>query len=167
MEKGKRKMEKRTTRRVFPFPLFLLPFLASALVLALPVVAGAEQPKLTSQLQARADAPHSTSRVIVTTTSGGRADEAIRAAGGRPGRFLGAIGGQVALVPDYALRRLAARPEIRTVTLDRAVSGTMQRTAAAVGAAWVNEQLGYDGTGIGIAIIDSGVSGWHDDLGPN
>ncbi len=71
------------------------------------------------------------------------------------------------IVPDYALRRLAARPEVRTVTLDRAVSGTMQRTAAAVGAAWVNEQLGYDGTGIGIAIIDSGVSSWHDDLGAN
>ena len=43
----------------------------------------------------------------------------------------------------------------------------MQRTAAAVGAGWVNEQLGYDGTGIGVAIIDSGVTSWHDDLGPS
>ena len=160
-------MEKSTIRRTFPFSLFLFPCLAAALVLALPAFASASGEKLAAALQLRADAPHSTSRVIVTTTSGGRADEAIRAAGGRPGRFLRAIGGQVALVPDYALRRLAARPEIRSVTLDRTVSGTMERTAAAVGATWVNEQLGYDGTGVGIAIIDSGVSSWHDDLGAN
>jgi len=158
-------MEKRTIRRIFPFSLFLFPCLAAALILALPAVPAAQENKLTLPLQARADAPHSTSRVIVTTTTGGRADAAIRAIGGRPGRFLRAIGGQVALVPDYALRRLAARPEVRAVTLDRAVSGTMQRTAVTVGADWVNEQLGYDGTGVGIAIIDSGVSGWHDDLG--
>src|SRR5688572_21845436 len=116
-------MGKSTIRRTFPFSLFLFPCLAAALVLAIPVFAGADENKLTRRLQARADAPHSTSRVIVTTTSGGRADEAIRAAGGRPGRFLRAIGGQVAQVPDYALRRLAGRPEVKAITLDREVSG--------------------------------------------
>ena len=166
MEKGIGKMEKSTTRRVFPFSLFPFPCLAAALILALPVLAAAQESKLAPALRARADAPHSTSRVIVTTTTGGRADDVIRAAGGRPGRFLRAIGGQVALVPDYALRRLEARPEVRRISLDREVSGTMQRTAAAVGAGWVNDQLGYDGTGIGVAIIDSGVTSWHDDLGP-
>ena len=160
-------MEKRTTRRVFPFSLFLVPCLASALLLALPVLSWAQENKLTHPLQARADAPHSTSRVIITTTTGGRADEAIRAAGGRPGRFLRAIGGQVALIPDYALRRLAARADVLRVAVDREVSGTMQRTAATVGASWVTDRLGYDGTGIGIAIIDSGVASWHDDLGPD
>ena len=160
-------MEKSTIRRTFPFSLFPFPCLAAALLLALPGFSWADESKLTRPLQARADAPHSTSRVIVTTTSGARADEAIRAAGGRPGRFLRAIAGQVAQVPDYALRRLAARPEVKAITLDREVSGTMQRSAVAVGAAWVNEQLGYDGTGVGIAIIDSGVASWHDDLGPN
>ncbi|MDQ3488110.1 MAG: S8 family peptidase [Acidobacteriota bacterium] len=160
-------MEKRTTRTDFPSSLFPFPFLAAAIILALPVVAAAQEGKLAATLRARADAPHSTSRVIITTTSGGPADEAIRAAGGRPGRFLRAIGGQVALVPDYALRRLAARPEVLRIALDREVSGTMQRTAATVGASWVTDQLGYDGTGIGIAIIDSGVASWHDDLGPD
>ena len=105
------------------------------------------------------------SRVIITTASGLRADAAIRAEGGLPGRFLAAIGGQVALVPDSALDRLAARPEVRRLTLDRPVAGTMARTGAAVGATWVNEALGYDGTGVGVAIIDSGVANWHDDLG--
>lgn len=158
-------MEKRTTRSSFPSSLFPLPFLAAAL-LVLPTLAAANGNKLAPALRARADAPHSTSRVIITTRTGGRADEAIRAAGGRPGRFLGAIGGQVALVPDYALRRLEARPEVLRIAVDREVTGTMQRTAATVGASWVTEQLGYDGTGVGIAIIDSGVASWHDDLGP-
>lgn len=134
-----------------------------ALVLALPVVAAGGQ--LDAALQARADVPRGTSRVIVTTTDGGRADAAIRAAGAIAGRYLPAIGGQVALVPDFVLTRLAARPDVRRVTLDREVSGAMERTSAAVGARFVNEQLGYDGSGIGVAIIDSGVANWHDDLG--
>jgi serine protease AprX len=40
----------------------------------------------------------------------------------------------------------------------------MERTTAAVGAASVRETLGYDGAGIGVAIIDSGITQWHDDL---
>ena len=139
--------------------------LAAAILLALPAVAGADARKVPAALEARAHAPRGTSRVIVTTTDGRRADAAIRAAGGQPGRFLRGMGGQVAIVPDTALLRLAARPEVRGLMVDRAVSGTMQRTAAAIGAGWVNEKLGYDGTGIGIASIDSGVTGWHDDLG--
>ena len=32
---------------------------------------------------------------------------------------------------------------------------------------WVAENLGVDGAGVGVAIIDSGVRAWHDDLGGN
>ena len=160
-------MEHRMTPRAFPFPLLHFSLMAAVILLVHPARAIAQDGKLSAPLRARADAPFSTSRIIITTTAGGRADEAIRAAGGRPGRFLRAIGGQVAVVPDFALRRLEARPEVARVTLDREVSGTMQRTAATVGARWVNEQLGFDGTGVGIAIIDSGVTNWHDDLGPD
>ncbi|MEX1129671.1 MAG: S8 family peptidase [Vicinamibacterales bacterium] len=137
----------------------------AAIVLALPALAAAGGGKLDAALRARAEVPRGTSRVIITTASGRRADAAIRAEGGLPGRFLAAIGGQVALVPDFALARLAARPEVRRLTLDRPVAGTMERTGAAVGATWVNDALGYDGTGVGVAIIDSGVANWHDDLG--
>ena len=158
-------MEKRTTRLSFPSSLFLFPLLAAALSLALPAFASGNAGKLAPALRARADAPLGTSRVIVTTTSGAPADAAIRAAGGRPGRFLQAIGCQVAIVPDSGLLPLAKRPEVRHIAVDRQVSGTMQRTGSAVGAAWVSEQLGYDGTGIGVALVDSGVVNWHDDLG--
>ena len=121
--------------------------------------------KLDAMLAARAQAPRGSSRVILKTAHGGRADETISALGGIPGRFLKAIGGQVALVPDAALSRLASRSDILQITLDRHVQGTMERTSATVGAAWVRESLGYTGSGIGVAIIDSGVTNWHDDLG--
>lgn len=140
-------------------------FFVVAIVLTLPALAAADGGKLDPALRARAEAPRGTSRVIITTVSGGRTDAAIRAAGGLAGRFLHAIGGQAALVPDSRLLTLAARPEVRRMRLDRPVAGTMERTGAAVGAAWVTENLGYDGAGIGVAIIDSGVANWHDDLG--
>ena len=41
----------------------------------------------------------------------------------------------------------------------------MERTSATIGASWVREKLGFDGTGVGVAIIDSGIANWHDDLG--
>ena len=58
-----------------------------------------------------------------------------------------------------------ALPGVSGVSLDRRVQGTLERTGATIGATWVHDTLGFDGTGVGIAIIDSGVANWHDDLG--
>ena len=33
-----------------------------------------------------------------------------------------------------------------------------------VGARAVQELMGYNGAGVGVAIVDSGITGWHDDL---
>ena len=115
-------------------------------------------------LRARASQPRGVSRVIIETIDGSPATAAINAVSGRPGRHLRAVG-QVALVPDTRLIELAARPGIRSISLDRRVQGTMERTSAAVGASWVRDKLGFNGDGIAVAIIDSGVANWHDDLG--
>ena len=142
------------------------------LLLAAPVVwttprAAEDDPRvsrLDPALRARAAQPRGLSRVIIETTDGGPATSAIKAVAAKPGRHLRTIG-QVALVPDTALEQLASRPEVRHVSLDRRVQGTLERTSASIGASWVREKLGFDGTGIGVAIIDSGVANWHDDLG--
>ena len=127
----------------------------------------ADQPgggKLDAALRARALSPRGTSRVIIETNDGA-ADRLIRSVHGTPGRRLRLLGGQVADVPDAALAVLAAHPSVRAIRSDRRVTGTLERTGAAIGAGWVRENLGFDGAGVGVAIIDSGVTSWHDDLG--
>jgi serine protease AprX len=121
--------------------------------------------KLDAPLRARALAASGSSRVIIETTDGGPADRLIRSLKGKPGRRLGLLRGQVADVPNAALESLASGPRIAAVRLDRRVTGTMERTGATIGATWVRDNLGLDGAGVGVAIIDSGVTSWHDDLG--
>ena len=58
---------------------------------------------------------------------------------------------------------LAASPLVRT-RRDGPATSAVERTGATVGATAVRQDLGYDGTGIGVAVIDSGVTPWHDDL---
>jgi serine protease AprX len=121
--------------------------------------------KLDVALQARAESPAGMSKVIVRTHPGRSVDQLLRALGANPGIRLPLVHAQVALVPDTALRALAASPEVLTISLDRVVHGTIERTASATGAAWARAHFDVDGSGIGIAIIDSGVTSWHDDLG--
>jgi serine protease AprX len=124
--------------------------------------------RLDRELRDRTHSPAGASRVIVRLNPGvspAAVDLAIRKARGTSGRRLLSVGGQVAYVPNAALATLASLPGVESVSLDRRVYGSLERTGATVGSGWVRERLGFDGTGVGIAIIDSGVANWHDDLG--
>jgi serine protease AprX len=153
--------------------LLALGALVAALAIAAPAVrlsarADAAAPRLDRVLQDRAAAGPGSSRVILRMRPGvssAAADHAIRKVKGMAGRRLPSVGGQVAYVPNGSLATLAAMPGVQSVSLDRRVYGTLERTAATIGATWVREHLGFDGSGVGIAIIDSGVANWHDDLG--
>ncbi len=144
-----------------------LALIAVLAAFAVPAVAAdhAGDHKLDSLLQQRAHAPRGTSRVIIQTVDGAPADALITALHGTPGRRLHLLRAQVAEVPDGSLDALASRPGVQAVHLDRRVHGTMERTGATVGASWVRQNLGFDGAGVGVAVIDSGVTVWHDDLG--
>jgi serine protease AprX len=139
---------------------------AMALVGAVPALAAgpSDLGKLDAPLQRRAAAPTGSSRVIIRTRDGRGADALVRAVKGTPGRQLAALGGQLAEVPDSALVALASSAHVDRVSLDRPVVATMERTSATIGASWVRQNLGYDGRGVGIAVVDSGVTAWHDDL---
>jgi serine protease AprX len=120
--------------------------------------------KLDALLRERAHEPRGASQVIIRTVNGLPADPLIRIVGGSPGRELPSLGAQVARVPDSELDRLAGSPDVISISSDRPVRDAMDRSAATIGARWVVESLGFDGSGIGVATIDSGVSAWHEDL---
>src|ERR1035438_6719586 len=66
-------------------------------------------------------------------------------------------------MPASALKDLAEDDEVVSITPDHALKAMDDETNDAVGvaAAW---QAGYKGSGIGVAIIDSGVNDSSDDL---
>jgi serine protease AprX len=107
------------------------------------------------------------SRVVVTATDAALLDAVsshIQRLGGTLGRTLPIIRGLAATVPNPSLLALASSDLVRHVALDRLIVSTMERTGATVGATGVREDLGLDGSGVGIAIIDSGVASGEDDL---
>jgi serine protease AprX len=146
-------------------------FLAFALVAAFALPASGKSPhagdvKLDGLLRSRAHASPGRSRIILTLAPGVSPEAMVAAAGGTLGRRLPLLGGWVAEVPDAALDMLAGEDAVRAVTADRPIRGTLERTRATIGSDWVRDTLGFDGSGVGIAIVDSGVA-WHDDLTPD
>jgi serine protease AprX len=122
---------------------------------------------LDAVLRQRAANPQGVSPAIVRAHSRASLPDlrgAIARAGGALGRELRGINGQVAMIPDAALAALAARSDVASVSLDRVIVGAMDYTSPTVGATAVRQELGYDGAGITVAVVDSGVTPWHDDL---
>ena len=70
-------------------------------------------------------------------------------------------------MPNGLLKQMAANPSVFKLQYDRPIETHNYRTAVTVGARTVQDISGYTGAGIGIAVIDSGISTWHDDLTNN
>ena len=122
-----------------------------------------DHPKLDGPLNKRAkQALGGRSRVIVVFNSEWDSAEARKF--GKLGRRLNLIGAQVLELPNGQLKRLANHPAVRSIHHDRPFTGTMNRITLATGASSVQRLLGYTGAGVGVAVLDSGVTPWHDDL---
>jgi len=124
-------------------------------------------PKLELVLQQRALLLAGHSCVIIRAANGVPADSLttlILSVGGTAGRALGIINAQVADIPNVSIPVLAASSLVGHISLDRAIAGSLERTGATIGATAVHQSLSVDGYGIGIAVIDSGITPWHDDF---
>jgi len=145
--------------------------LAATLVLALggatPVFAArpGDHPKLDRFLNDRASKGSSNGKtqVIVILKPGWSADTESKRLGGRLGRSLDSINGKVVELTNGQLKKLADYAGVDRIVYDRPTGGEMNRVAVAVGARAVQQTYGYRGAGVGIAVIDSGITR-HDDL---
>ena len=141
--------------------------LAAALIVGLGAPALAndarDQKKLDKILSERAGKSGS-SRVIIRLKPGADASSEVRKLGGKMGRRLKLVDGYAIEIPNGALRKLAERSEIVSMHHDRPTGGELNRAAVAVGARAAQYEFGYNGAGVGVAVIDSGITTYHDDL---
>ena len=140
--------------------------IAAALVVGLAAPARAHSDdgaKLDKILAGRAGKPGK-SRVIIIVKPGADAGDEVHKLGGKMGRRLRLIHGHAIELPNSAIRELARRSEILSMHYDRPTGGEMNRVAVTVGARAVQNDLGFDGAGIGVAVIDSGITSFHNDL---
>jgi serine protease AprX len=135
-----------------------------AVALASPALAQpSASDKLDPVLQGRVQQLTGRSRVIVQFHDAPDLT-AVTTRRGRPGRILARQRALVADVEHVMLGALAADPRVARVMVDRPVFATAERTSAAIGAMPLRDELGLTGLGVGIAVIDSGITRWHDDL---
>jgi serine protease AprX len=125
--------------------------------------ASVKQYKLDGEISKRKNAnPQGITSVIVTMVPGATLPPQFKKYA--RGNTLQIINGQVLDLPNGIIKQLEANPQIYQVHHNRPVGKDNYRTTVTVGSRTVNEQLGYTGAGVGIAVIDSGISAWHDDL---
>jgi subtilisin family serine protease len=104
------------------------------------------------------------SRVIITLNAGVDVGADVVKLGGRLGRRLKLINGRVIELPNGLLKKLADHPSIARIDDDRPTTGLMSHVTTLTGARAVHRSYGFEGAGIGVAVIDSGITSWHDDL---
>jgi serine protease AprX len=88
----------------------------------------------------------------------------IQTLGGTVGRTFTSINATEATLPNIQLNLLAASGLVGHIALDRAVAGANERTGLTTGATAIRQQLGVDGSGVTVAVIDSGIYAAHADF---
>jgi serine protease AprX len=110
------------------------------------------------------DNENAESNVIIEFHDDRDAVNLIRGKGGKAGRRLGILKARAAKMPNRVLKTLAGDPRVKRIHHDRVAQGYVGRTAVTVGARAVQQLMGFNGAGIGVAVVDSGITAWHDDL---
>src|SRR5262249_19176446 len=120
--------------------------------------------KLDNELEQRAsrNQANHTTRVIVELVPGAKLPGAFNSF--KRGGNLGIINGQVVDRPDRLLRELSQNPSVFRIHYARPAAKFNSRTALTVGTTAIHQTLGLTGAGVNVAVIDSGIAAWHDDL---
>jgi len=152
--------------------------LSCTLVLPLAIAAPPAKTNLKLSSDAASAPASQMQRVIIQywQKPGSAQENAILLAGGSIQSTLHSIHAHVATLPASTLQKLAADPNVRYISVDRGVAARQSVTVAGTvmtSANYTTEPInapqvwakGYDGTGIGVAVIDSGIN-LVDDLGP-
>jgi serine protease AprX len=144
--------------------LWLVPVLAST--------AFANNAKISPDLQSLLSNPSSNVNVIVQYNSlpscsggglvGGISCPPLTLLGGVVNHVFSLINAVAGTMPAGDVTALSNQPNVSYISLDRPLLATLDYSAAAVGAPAALSS-GWDGTGIGIAVIDSGIDS-HPDL---
>jgi serine protease AprX len=159
--------------RVTPVLLVMLVAFSAGVVAQLPpppIVPPPHSPglgKLDRIVQTALGQPTAHSRVVVQATDSASlplVTALIAQVGGTAGRLLPIVDAQAATIPNLALPVLAANSAVKRIAADRDTMGTNDWTGETVGATVVRQTLGYDGAGVGVAVIDSGAAASHADL---
>src|SRR2546423_8102290 len=119
--------------------------------------------KLDQELTRRAGAGvlSSSTRVIVTLKPGAKLPGEFKK---YANRSLGIVNSFTLTLPNQELKHLANQDDILDVHYDRPLKKDNYRTSITTGARALNSALGLTGKGVGVAVIDSGIAQWHDDL---
>jgi serine protease AprX len=124
-----------------------------------------DHPKLDRKLNDRANLGGSgTSRTLVVLNPGCDATSDYAKAGAKRGRKLGLINADVVELTNGQLRKLADSKCVQSIHHDRKTGGEMNFAAVVEGARAAQQEYGANGAGVGVAVLDSGITSWHDDL---
>ena len=152
-------------------PVFIRLVLSFLVVAALGHATSAQTPswrdKLDPVLQQRVGDSAGRSRVIVRAVTGTVLPQVVslvRELGATVGLMLPIVDGVVIDVAHSVLPLVAASTLVDRLSYDRPAFGALERTGQTIGASAARAAYGYDGSGIGVAIVDSGINAWHDDL---
>jgi serine protease AprX len=125
---------------------------------------GVRFPKLDRELERRATTGNSghKSSVIVTLEDGTDLPDTLR----KYSRFgrLNAVGAHVLDIPDSELPNVANLAQTVHVHSDAVVHGLDFRTGVTSGSFFVNHNVGFNGAGVTVAVLDSGLAKGHDDF---
>ena len=133
--------------------------------LAFPTIASAQHyRKLDPELNRRATERTGRTRIVVRLQPGASLPDGLRRYVDGP--RLGVIDGYPMTVPDSVLPELNSMDQIVSAHQDREAWAADYLSTMVTGADVVQRSLGFTGRGIGVAVLDSGISSWHDDLMP-